>query len=359
MNHVGPMPNQIEGRAYARLSSRMEPATLMHRAALSSESNESGALFLDVLNAEGVVITGALLSDVAVDAPLARQPRRMTFPDGTLFETDDQEAIKGLVGQDRWGLLHQLEEFHPRLIAFVIACLAGVWIIYRYGLDILVAGAIWLTPPVLVDQIDRGTLQAIDFQMADASLLGAEDKAKVEDVFAALLPHVEQVPDGTEFRLLFRSMPGIGSNAFALPGGTVVMTDAFVREFPEEDVLAGVLGHEIGHVVERHGLRQVYRSLTIYILIALMAGDTGPILEDILLEGNLLLSLSYSRAHENSADEFGVELSDAAGFDPRGLTLFFERMGGKAEEPPQWLSTHPNSADRVKTINGFIQNLDR
>lgn len=352
------LPHQIEGRAYPRLSSRQVSATLKHRAVLLSESANPDELFIDILDDSGTVLGGAPLSQIDVDWPLGRQPRKLTLPDGTVFETDDHDGIGQIVGERKSAKLHRLEEFHPRLIGFVLACMVGVWVIYRYGLDILVAGAIWLTPPVLVEQIDRGTMATIDFQMAEETKLDATDQARVEDIFATLLPHVEEVPDGTNFRLLFRDMPGLGPNAFALPGGTVVMTDAFVKDFPNEDVLASVLGHEIGHVVERHGMRQLYRSLTIYILVALMAGDTGPFLEEILLEGNVLLSLSYSRAHERSADRFGVILADRAGYDPAGLKVFFDEISKKFGEPPRWMSTHPGSQERAVDIDRYIEALE-
>lgn len=352
------LPNQIEGRAYPRLSSRQVNATLQHREVLLSESDNPDDLFIDILDADGVVVGGAPLSQIEVDWPLGQQPRKLTLPDGTVFETDDHAGIGEIVGKSAATELHKWEAFHPRLVGFVLAAMLGIWLIYRYGLDILVAGAIWLTPPVLVEQIDKGTLAAMDFQIAEESQLDTSEKARVEDIFANLLPHLEDVPKGTNFTLLFRDVPRIGPNAFALPGGTVVMTDAFVKEFPDEDVLAGVLGHEVGHVVERHGLRQLYRSLTIYVLIALIAGETGPFLEEMLLEGSVLLSLNYSRAHERAADRYGVALTNRAGYDPAGLKVFFDKMAGKFGEPPRWLSTHPGSEQRSKDIDGYIEALE-
>lgn len=330
---------------------------LKHRGVLHNESENPDDLFVDIVDGDGVVIGGAPLSQIEVDWPIGRQPRKLTLPDGTVFETDDHEGIGQIVGQSAATELHRWESFHPRLVGFVLACALGVWIIYRYGLDILVAGAIALTPPVLVEQIDKGTMQVIDFQMAEESQLDATDQARAEDIFATLIPHIEEVPEGTNFRLLFRDMPGMGPNAFALPGGTVVLTDEFVTQFSEEDVLAGVIGHELGHVIERHGMRQLYRSLTAYILITLMAGETGPFLEEILLEGNVLLSLSYSRAHERSADKFGVGLSHRAGYDPAGLKVFFDKIGETYGEPPRWMSTHPGSKERAADIDGYIEAL--
>ncbi len=195
--------------------------------------------------------------------------------------------------------------------------------------------------------------------MAEDTLLKDDEKVRVRKIFDRLLSHIDKDDIGTsDFKLLFRSMPDVGPNAFALPNGTVVITDEFVEEFDDEDILASVLGHEIGHVIEKHGLRQTYRSLSIYVLVAFLAGETGPFVEDLLLEGNLILSLAYSRDHENSADRFGLSLAQDAGYDPDGLKKFFEWVTKNAIEPPQWLSTHPSSAERIKEIDAFIKTLE-
>ena len=344
---------ELEGFAYAAQSSRRLPSRLLAR-------NGVNGIWVDVLDDKRKVIGTAQLSDIHVDPPLGRAPRKLALPDGTVFETDDHTGMERLTGKTRGGLLHQYEKFRPRLIAVVAVCLAATWVLWRYGLDIMASVAIAFTPPVIVQQMDTGTLRTIDFAMAEPSRLNDDQKADVTRIYEQLVTTLPQdIQDKHNFDLLFRNMPGMGPNAFALPGGTMVMTDDFVKQFPNPDILAGVLGHEIGHVVDQHGLKRIYRSLSLYLLIAFLAGDTGPILEDIVLEGNVLLSLSFSRTQESEADEFGLTLSNDAGFNPTGLRQFFEKMDQKfgGREPAQWMSTHPNSAARVKAIDAFIDDL--
>jgi Zn-dependent protease with chaperone function len=226
-------------------------------------------------------------------------------------------------------------------------------------LDILAALAVAATPQIVVEQIDAGTLRSIDFIMAEDSTLTNEEEARARSINARVLAALPENERNVHyFKLLFRAMPKVGANAFALPGGTIVMTDELIREFPDEDVIAGILGHEIGHVVEEHGLRRLYRSLGAYVLIALLAGETGPMLEDILLEGNAFLSLSYSRAQESAADEFGLTLSHRAGFDPAGLKVFFEMLGAEVSDDVQWMSTHASHSNRVEAIERYISGLE-
>lgn len=343
----------LRGHAFAARSSYRQPARLVTR-----EGGED--LWVDMQNDERAVLASAYLSDLVIDPPLGSAPRKVTFPDGAVFETTDHAAIEALTGQTRGSLLHHYEGFNSRLFGVVALCLAAAWVLWRYGLDIMAAAAIAVTPPAVIEQIDVGTMQTMDFTMAAPSKLTDTQKRDVEKVYRRL---VNALPDDVRrthsFELLFRDVPSMGPNAFALPGGTMVMTDAFVKDFPDTDVMAGVLGHEIGHVVEQHGLKRIYRSLSMYVLIAFLAGDVGPILEDVVLEGNVLLSLSFSRAQETEADEFGLKLSKASGFDPAGLKRFFKELDGRFgdSEPPQWKSTHPSSAARVEAIDAYIDGL--
>ncbi len=354
-HHTNQCP-ALNGRAYPALQSNRIPATILSRFPQQSETVKQGDLVLDIVDKQGTVITCACLSEVSIDPPLGSAPRRMTFPDGTLFETDDHEGVHAFTGETRGSILHELEQFRPRLIALVLSCILAIWVLWRFGLDIIVTAAIALTPPVVVAQIDSGTLSTIDLTMAEKTQLENTEQNKVREIFDRLLAQIDKDEIATsDFKLLFRSMPEVGPNAFALPNGTIVITDEFVDQFDEEDVLAGVLGHEMGHVIEKHGLRQTYRSLSIYILVAFLAGETGPFIEDLLLEGNLIMSLAYSREHESSADQFGLRLVQDAGFDPAGLKKFFIWMSEREGEPPQWLSTHPSSVERIKDIDAFIQ----
>lgn len=330
-------PPRIAGRAFAPGSSGSEPA------ALDLDGDE--AL---LTAADGRVLARLPRARLRFEAPVGRAPRRAILPDGTLFETEDRTAVARLDGASAGALLHRAERFHPRLAAVALACLVAAWLVWRYGLDLLVAGAVSMTPQTLVEALDAGALQSVDLALAGPSTRPEDDRAAAVAVFdrlVAALPPADR--DGPRFALEFRDVPGVGPNAFALPGGTVVLTDAFLAQFPEPDIRAAVLAHELGHVVGAHGLRQVYRSLGAVALVALMAGETGPVLEDVLLEGNLLLSLRYSRNHERAADAFSLDLAARAGYDPAALVAFLERIAGGAGEGPDWASTHPATDARI------------
>lgn len=343
------MSRVLEGHSYPSGSSRKTPARLVVQG-----SDDDPTLVLS--DAAGELLAEAPSSALDVDPRLGSAPRRMTFPDGTLFETADHAGAEALFGRDRWSILHGLEQFHWRLVPITIATIGGAYLVYRYALEYLVMAAVALTPQVLVEQLDRGTMRTLDLTMVNQTQLSTDERAEVQAIFETMLAALpEREADRHSFELHFRDGGRIGPNAFALPGGTIVFTDEFIEMFPDDDIIAAVIGHEIGHVVEQHGLQQFYRALGLYFLITMLAGETGPLMEDVLLEGNALLSLSYSRAHEREADIFGLQLTHEAGYEADAMRRFFIQIMGGDGEPPQFLSSHPSSESRAEAIEQFIE----
>ncbi len=341
-------PNDISasvtGRAYPPLSSREVPVRFAmgtNTAWLIGEGNQ--------------VLTRADPAELQVEPRVGQTERRVNFPDGTLFLTNNNDALEHLIRDSSGSVLHGFEQLHPRLFVVVMACLVGAWGAWKYGLTALVAVAVWMTPPPLTEAIDAGVMQVVDQIMAEPSTLAEETKQEVRENFDLLLAALGPEAEAHDYHLEFRHLPGMGPNAFALPNGTIVISDALVDMAPP-DAVAGVLGHEIGHVAEQHGLHQVYRSVGGYVLITLLAGDTGPILDQVLLEGNLILSLSYSRQHELSADRYGVDLARRAGFEPGGLSQFFELLTEQyGSQTSDWFSTHPGFEERLKQLDDLTQ----
>ncbi len=297
---------------------------------------------------DGRVLARARAPSLYREARLGSLPSCLTFPSGWQFRSDDHDAIDRLVGADRRNLLHRWEAWRLRLVLVMVPAFAGGFLIWRWGLDLLVALAVALTPAGLPERIDIGHVAFIDQVMAVPSALDDEEKDEVRLIFRDIVS-VAPEPPFAPYTLLFRDITGLGPNAFALPGGTIIVTDALVRTFPDPDVIAGVLGHEIAHVSERHGLKRVYRSIGTFLLVALIAGDVGPIVEEMLLEGALLLSLGRSRNQELEADRIGIGLAFEAGYDPEALVHLFEYLSDDSGVP-SWLSTHPALDERVPAI---------
>lgn len=147
-------------------------------------------------------------------------------------------------------------------------------------------------------------------------------------------------------------------NAFALPGGQVFITEALFSRLENEDQLAGVLGHEIGHVVARHGAQRIAKmeltqGLTGAAVIA--SGDYSTA-QAAQLIGNLI-NMSYGRDQELQSDDLGVRFMVDAGYDPNallGVMRILAAASGGGERQPEFFSTHPNPENREARIREAI-----
>jgi len=149
-------------------------------------------------------------------------------------------------------------------------------------------------------------------------------------------------------------------NAMALPGGYIYVTRGMLAHLNNEDQLATVLAHEIGHVAARHAARQAWQQQIGQGLLlggALLGQGLGLPAQDILNLGGMatqLIFLRYSREDELEADKLGAEYSSAAGYDPREAIGLFQTLNRIQEKEgqgmPSFLATHPNPGDRIQRI---------
>jgi predicted Zn-dependent protease len=158
-------------------------------------------------------------------------------------------------------------------------------------------------------------------------------------------------------------------NAMALPGGYIYVTRGMLAHLNNEDQLASVLAHEIGHVAARHAARQTWQQQLGQGLLlggVLLGQGLGLPAQDILNLGSMaaqLIFLRYSREDELEADKLGVEYSSAAGYDPREAVGLFETLDRIQEKEgqgmPSFLATHPDPGDRIRRIRELTARMPR
>lgn len=151
-------------------------------------------------------------------------------------------------------------------------------------------------------------------------------------------------------------------NAWAMPGGKIAVYTGILGYTKDASGLATVLGHEVAHVIARHGNERMSQQLAIYLggvsLQVAMQKEpekTQDVYMMVYGVGSTLGSLAYSRQHEYEADKIGMVLMALAGYDPAGSISFWERMSAKSAPPiPEFLSTHPSDANRVAAMKAFL-----
>jgi predicted Zn-dependent protease len=147
-------------------------------------------------------------------------------------------------------------------------------------------------------------------------------------------------------------------NAFALPGGQVFITMALYSQLQTEGQLAGVIGHEIGHVIERHGAERLAKQkLTQGLTGAAGVAGGGYDSARMAMAIGQMINMKYGRNDELESDRWGVRLTVLAGYDPRAMIGVMEILdqasGGGG--PPEMLSTHPKPKNRIEYIENVIQ----
>lgn len=297
-----------------------------------------------------------------ISEPFANATLMLEFADGTHCEISSSQ---------RQDLLHMLG-YRPSLVerwqAWWQGALAALVLLLGMG----VAGYVWGLPalaewlvantPASADQRIGDTAQAEIAKLMKPSAFSDERLKQIAAIFESVKPAAKRMP----VRLLVRQVPAMGPNAFALPNGTIVMTDDLVKLLigkkevaDARDAIAGVLLHEIAHVEQRHTMRSLSRASLVAGGAWFLFGDFSAVAAGVPA---MLENMSYSREMETEADDFAIAHLKQRKVSPAVLALSLIRLHGGVEflnddEEPGWLrssmgylSTHPGTKARVAHI---------
>ncbi len=166
-----------------------------------------------------------------------------------------------------------------------------------------------------------------------------------------------QVPKGIDFKFTVVDDPKT-VNAFAIPGGHIYMYTGLLKAADSEAEIVGVLGHEVAHVTKRHVAQQLVAMYGLDMVASMALGkNAGTLAQLVANVGAQGFMLKHSREAERDADYHGLNYVVWAGYNPQGMASFFEKISG-GPQPPEFLSTHPDPADRAAKIRQRIKGLD-
>jgi beta-barrel assembly-enhancing protease len=148
-------------------------------------------------------------------------------------------------------------------------------------------------------------------------------------------------------------------NAFALPGGYIVVFTGLMKKAESGEEVAGVLSHEVNHVLQRHGLDRIVKTLGLMAVVTILVGDPQGLAGLIKQVGLELVTLKFGRAQETEADLTGLQLLQRAKIDPAGMIRFFERLSENDQGRMEWLSTHPMSTARAERLKAELASLPK
>lgn len=290
------------------------------------------------------------LDQCTIEPALGRIERTLYTPGGGRLDTADQQAFATLEAgrSGTWGfrMVHWLESRWKTALASVavtvLAALAGtVW-----GIPYLAEKAAFSLPERALQSLGKGALDNVDRHFFKPSELDRAEQGRVRAVADAFVA-AAGAPEPRA--LVFRKSP-FGPNAFALPGGTVVLTDELVAFVESDEELLGVVAHELAHLENRHVVRTLLQGTGVFVLVSVLVGDIASITSVAGTLPVVLLESRYSRGFETQADTVASGWMITAGYGVEPMIAFLTRIRERTFEGPEFLSTHPAIDKRVEVL---------
>lgn len=323
-----------------------------------------------VVEGDSVLVHGADFScdfhlrELRIPSRIGSLPLRVALPDGAILVVSADDAAAALPVPASSGFAHRLESRLPIVIGSLAGLVAVSWLAYHDGIPWVAREVAERMPPSLETQIAEDGLRYMDRIALKPTKMERARRERLSALFAGLAAPLG--PAARDARLEFRDGGWIGANAFALPGGVVVMTDQLAKALPDDAHVAAVLAHELGHLEHRHGARAMLQSSIAGLVSLALFGDVSSVSGLAATVPTAIVHTSYSRDFEREADEFAFGLLKRTGRSPRlmGEALVAlehaERRGRECATPNgesrrrrgddfdvPYLSTHPATSERA------------
>ncbi|MGE4317295.1 MAG: M48 family metallopeptidase [Deferribacterales bacterium] len=305
-----------------------------------------------------------VLCDYNADSVLMKSgvgsaPSHIIFPDGSSVETKDNAAVNhiqaSLKKNSLWLFVGRLESRRRYIFLSFVSVVLIFLGAFFYGVPALSKAVAFSLPVETNRVIANGTLKMLDEHLFSPSRLTVERKAGLTESFDRML---RGLPEGFEYKLVFRSGGKLGANAMALPDGTVVVTDELVNLSGRDEEITAVLAHELGHVAMRHGVRTLLQGSVISAAVIAVTGDVSSLTVGIPA---LLVKSKYSREFEREADRFAIKLltehNISVIYFADILTKLSEQHKESGSRVTDYISSHPATKERVKMIREAAEGI--
>jgi Zn-dependent protease with chaperone function len=294
------------------------------------------------------------LLQITVSDRIGNIPRVFKFPNGTQFETPHNDAVDEILVRFKLSggsrLLHALESRWKSIVPAVLLVLLASMAFVQYGIPYAAKAVAFSVSSQTAASLDEGALDVLDKAFFEESELDEATKTRLRSRFATMTGRYRG-----EFRyhLQFRRGGDVGANAFALPSGTVVVTDEMVELSENDEELVAVFAHEIGHVQERHSLRRVLQDSAMLLVVSMLTGDVSNTAGVVATLPTVLVEAQYSQTFEREADAYALNYLKQNGIDPIHFKHLMLRIEGQHKDRgkvPSFFSTHPATEERVKAF---------
>ena len=241
-----------------------------------------------------------------------------------------------------------------KVLGFSVTLLVGIVFLYMNVIaPVIATAAVNLTPKAaeikLGEKMSEPLFAALDIDSAKS--------AQLNDFF-------EKTGFQSEYPVELYVCKDDVVNAFAIPGGKIVIYQGILDAFQSWEELAAVLGHELAHVEKQHSLKQMSRNLSTYLVFSIMTSDASGVTAVFLENAFTLQDMSNSRGMETEADEIGFQYLKDLSINPKGMVDLFKALqiehfdlGENVEKLTKMMSTHPLTEDRIQRVEEMIAAL--
>lgn len=229
-----------------------------------------------------------------------------------------------------------------------------VWALYFWGIPVLADQAAARVPVSWEEQLGRavvGEMAPAGERCADPEHIGVLDQ-----IISALTASGPDSP----YTFVITVVDDPGVNAFAAPGGQIVIYRGLLEKTESPEELAGVLAHEMQHIVQRHATKALFREMSMSVLFAAAVGDASG-LTTVLNAAQTIGALSYRRRDEAEADREGMKAVQAARIDSSGMIRFLNKLEESSGDMPraaEYFSTHPLTRNRIEQLSRLAAQAD-
>lgn len=281
-------------------------------------------------------------------SPVGRAPWVIEADGGASLHIADDDfgtSLAGLHGQRSF--VRKLESAWSLALLAVVVALLGMWSLLTWGVPYGAHKLAFALPEDIMTTLGDDSMEVLDEVAFSPTELPEDRRRHVRALFGDIVAHD---PVMSRYRLEFRSSK-VGPNAFAVPGGIVVMTDQLVQLAEADDEIIAVLAHEVGHLYHRHSLRILLQNSATVMIVAMITGDVSAVTSLSATIPTVLMQAKYSRDFEREADDFAFDYLDANELSSDALLRLLQRIEGSDHGDDDgittWFSTHPPTSERV------------
>lgn len=283
---------------------------------------------------------------VDISVPVGHLPIRFKFPDGWVFIAErTTQMTQWLQRHRKVGVVDKIESNVFAWLLSAVVCLGVILGGYYYGLPWVSEKVALVVPDSVAVALGDEILDAFDDQWEESQLSDLQQEA-IRQRVESHLESLEALPYPLE--IVFRSSE-MGANAFALPGGKIVLLDQLIELADNEQQLDSIILHEIGHIHHRHMMEKLVHSSLLSVGVALITGESSGIVDNLAGLGVFFLSNGHSRGAESEADSYAKHAMITVYGSSEPMAEMFELFQDQEMvEIPEWLSSHPDFEQRIQ-----------